>query len=82
MRVYRMFHEGTDEKTYYGTRAELHAAAKGKPKTTWPDLYLDEFEVKTDKEGVLRMLNDDPDMDPIQGFTLTARGGLELEGPR
>lgn len=80
MRVFKTYREDEDLLvSYFGTRAEAKTSIKDKAPKVREQYLLEEVNVETDKDGVVKMLNGDPDCSTIRRWGFTARGGLKEE---
>lgn len=80
MKVFKVYREDEDLLTeYFPTRAEAKASVKDKAPKVREQYLLEEINVETDKDGIVKMLNGDPDESIVQRWSFTARGGLKEE---
>ena len=68
---------------YCGTLTEAHALGKEEQRHRWPEVFIDEVELETDKAAILRMVNDEGKYQTMGNriWTLTPRGGLRELSP-
>src|SRR5574337_1322355 len=77
MKLFRIQHTEHDE--WFGTLADAKARVRQMPKYRYDEMVVGEIDVRTDKEGVLAMLNDEPLFKPLRTFGVTPRGALKEE---
>ena len=66
-----------------GTYGEAKAIAREVPKHLREEVVVEEFDVQTDKAGIIAALNGEPvyDKKALRTWGITARGALAEEGP-
>jgi hypothetical protein len=81
MHVYRIARSvqaaATGACEYFGTLAEAHKAAKQWPQEAWPFVFLELFEVPTDRTSLIALLNGAQHKTRLRSWELTERGGLK-----
>lgn len=76
MKAYRSIVYG--ETRYHGTQKDAHHEAKASmvTHTAHIEARIELLEVQSDKEGMIFVLNGNPDIEVERTWRLTARGGL------
>ena len=75
-RVYEVS-EGYEAPVYVATFAEAATYAKENLKNRWQYVEIALYEVQSDKEGVLAMVNRAPMMNRLRLWQSTSRGGFK-----
>lgn len=81
MHVYRIARHQQALETgaceYFGTLDAAHKAIKQWPKEAWGFCFLELFDVPTDRDSLIGLLNGRPFATRLRSWELTDRGGLK-----